>query len=159
AAADALFGAAPCLACLAVTIPINAYWIGSGVPKIMFLVGAAVAPVQIAATWPLALGIGGVSGLCFLGGGLAGSLAAVLGLVIQLWLALGLRPIEGFHRYRPRGRELGTVISIGWPVSLQQCLLQSGLVIAFAIVSQLGVTAIALLNVLTAISLVPTQIS
>jgi MATE family multidrug resistance protein len=159
AAAAVLSGAAPCLAFLAVTIPINAYWIGSGVPKIIFLVGAVVAPLQIAATWPLVFGFGAIPGFGLFGAGLAVSLGTLLGLLIQLWLALGLRPIDGFHRYRPRAGEFGAVVSVGWPVSLQQCFLQSGLIIAFAIVSQIGVTAIALLNVLTALSLVPTQIA
>ena len=159
AATAFLSGAAPCLTFLAVTIPINAYWIGSGIPKLTFLVSIVVAPLQVAATWPLLFGFGAIPGLGLMGAGIAVSLATLFGLALQLWLALRFRPIDGLHRYRPRPKEMGTIVSIGWPVSLQQCLLQSGMVIAFAIVSQIGVVAIALLNVLGALSLVPTQIS
>ncbi len=154
-----LSGAAACLTFLAVTIPFNAYWIGSGVPRLTLLVSAIVAPVQIAVTWLLVFGFRSIHGLGVLGAGVAVSIATLLGLGIQLWLGLRVRPIEEFHRRRPRAKELGVIISVGWPVSLQQCLLQCGGVVAFAIVSQIGVTAIALLNVLAVLLLVPTQIA
>lgn len=157
AGAAYLKGAAPALTFLAVTIPFNAYWIGAGVPKVAFLIQAIVSPLQLAAAWLLLFHAMPAFGL--MGAGLAVSLACLLGLALQLWLGFRIRPIEGLHRHRPRATELGAIVAVSWPVSLQQCVLQSGLVIAFAIVSQIGVTAIALLNVLTTLMLVPSLIS
>lgn len=153
AGAAYLRAAAPSILFLSLTIPANAYWIASGRPAIAFLVTCLVAPLQIAITWPL-VSAGGAGGA-----GLASSLAALAGLAIQAALVLRLRPAAGFLRRGPDAAGVATILRIGWPVSAQQSLLQFGLMLAFAIVSQLGVAQAAVLNVLASLTLVPIQMA
>lgn len=150
-----LIGAAPSFFFLSLTIPFNAYWIGSARPQISFLVSAVVAPLQVAMTWMLVFGAGALPSFGAAGAGIAISAATFCGLIIQLVLGTHLQPIFGLFRSSLRGEGLTRLLSIGWPVSLQQCLAQLGLIVAFAVVSDIGVTSVAILNVLSSLSMVP----
>ncbi len=150
-----LRGEAPSVLFLGLTIPCNAYWIGSGQPRIAFLVTLALAPLQIAITWPLLFGFGSVPSLGALGAGLAVSAATALGVVLQM--SLVRRRVSGFLAERPSAAGILAIVKLGWPVSLQQSFLQFGLVLAFAIVSQLGAGATAILNVIVALTTLPIQ--
>ncbi len=93
--------AAPSAVLLAVTLPINAAWIGSGRPAIAMAVTAFLAPLQVALTFVLVLGLGPVRGLGAAGSAFAMAATMLAGLFIQL--ALGFRLIPGFLRVRPSG--------------------------------------------------------
>ncbi|HEX7760864.1 MAG TPA: MATE family efflux transporter, partial [Caulobacteraceae bacterium] len=88
---------APSLVLYAVTIPMNALWIGSGRPGVALLVTALTAPVQVggAATMALGLGLGAA------GAGWAVVLAMACAVALQFFLALRTRPIAGFARAEP----------------------------------------------------------
>ncbi len=145
--------AAPSMVFLAVTLPINAAWIGSGRPAIATAVTAALAPLQIALTFLFVLGVGPVRGFGAIGGALALDAAMLAGAVLQVGLALWLIP--GFLRVRPRGAV--EIAAIGWPISAQQSLLQVALMGVFAVIAQLGAAPAAIANVLLTLTSVPTQ--
>jgi putative MATE family efflux protein len=130
---------------LAVTIPINGFWIGTGAPKYALLVSLLVAPLQVVLSWTL-LATWGVAGV-----GAAFSIAMLAGVFIQTWLA------RKYLFRRPAWSGAMSIARIGWPVSVQQAFLQIGFIIAFAVVAQLGTSSIAILNVLTTLTLVPVQ--
>lgn len=144
--------AAPSMVFLAVTLPINAAWIGSGRPGIATAVTAASAPLQVALTFLFVLGAGPVRGFGAIGGAIAMD-ATMLGCVaLQVGLALWLIP--GFLRVRPRG--VGEIVAIGWPISAQQSLLQVALMGVFVVIAQLGAAPAAIANVLLTLTNVPT---
>lgn len=149
--------AAPSLLFLAMTTPANAAWIASGRPGVAFLVTAVTAPVQVALTWLLVLGAGPIAAEGAAGAGWAGTLDTLVGVVLQLFLAFRLRLVPRWAA--PSLAGVLEVAAIGWPVSLQQSLLQLGAIIAFAIVAQLGVTQAAIINVLLSLTLAPIQMA
>ncbi len=142
-------GIAPSLVLIAVTLPINACWIGSGRPALTLGVTLLLAPVQVLATVLLAPAVGAG------GAGAAVSVASLIGVVLSL--ALASRSIPGLLRTRPSGRGVATIAVLGWPISLQQALLQLGLMVAFIIVARLGTAATATINVLVSLSTAPIQ--
>jgi len=149
--------AAPSLLFLAMTTPANAAWIASGRPAVAFLVTAVTAPVQVALTWLLVLGAGPIAAEGAAGAGWAGTLDTLVGVFAQLLLAFRLRLVP--HWSAPSLTGMLEVAAIGWPVSLQQSLLQLGAIIAFAIVAQLGVAQAAIINVLLSLTLAPIQMA
>jgi MATE family multidrug resistance protein len=149
--------AAPSLVFSACTIPINSCWIGSGRPAIAFTVTALLAPIQVLLALLLMFGFGPVAPMGASGGAAAMSLAALVGIGVQFALAWRIRPIPGFLRSKPRLAGMAAIARIGWPVSAQQSLAQLGLMIAFIIVSQLGVASAAVVNVLLSLTLVTIQ--
>jgi MATE family multidrug resistance protein len=152
-----LMSVAPALAFIAITTPFNAYWIATANPRITFFVTAITIPLEIALTWLFVFGTAGMHGLGVAGAGLAVALGTFVGLLIQLALGMRLKPIEGLFRHRPSIRRVGSILAIGWPVSAQQSLVQAGSIIAFAIISRLGVESVAIFNVLSTLTLVPIQ--
>jgi len=159
AGAAYLRAAAPSLVFFAATIPINACWIGSGRPHIALFVTAVLAPLQIAATFALVFGVGPLAGLGAAGAGAAISFAGLVGVALQLWLAARLGAAPGFAGRAPRAAGAGAVAAIGWPISLQQALLQLGLMIAYVILARLGVAQVAAANVLISLVMVPSQLA
>jgi multidrug resistance protein, MATE family len=153
-----LRAAAPALVLYGLTIPINACWIGSGRPGISFLVTAIMAPIQIALTYALVVGVGPVPSLGMTGAGLAGVLGMLMTAAIQLALALRIRPIAGLFRVRPKLSGAAAIVAIGWPISVQQSLVQLSLIVLFAIVARLGVGPAAIGNVLVSLMGVPIQV-
>jgi putative MATE family efflux protein len=149
--------AAPSLVFLAVTTPMNASWIGSGRPAVAFLVTAVTAPTQVFFTWLLVFGAGPIAAEGAAGSGLAASLDTLVGLALQIALALRLRLVPRW--VAPSMAGLARVAAVGWPVSAQQSLLQLGLIIVFAIVARLGTAQAAVINVLLSLTLIPIQIS
>jgi putative MATE family efflux protein len=148
-----LHGIAPALFFYAVTIPINAYWIGTGSPRIAFFVTALTAPVQVGLLFLLVFGAGSIPALGLFGAGLAQTGACAFALVLQLVIAR-VRRVPGLFR-APRISGVIAIVKIGWPVSLQQSLSQVAMLIGYAIVSEIGTAETALLNVLTTLMLVP----
>lgn len=152
-----LRGGAPSLALLAVTVPINACWIGSGRPAISFLVTALTAPAQVVLTLVLVFGAGPLAAEGAGGAGVANSLTCLIGLCLQAALVARLRLVA--HWRRPRLGGVGRIAAIGWPVSTQQSLSQLGLMAAFVIVAQLGTASTAIVNVLISLTTVTIQAS
>ena len=149
--------AAPSMVFLAVTLPINAVWIGSGRPTIATLVSAAQAPLQIALTFMLVLGAGPLHGFGAIGGALAMD-ATMFGAGL-LQSALALRLIPGFLRARPSLAGVVEIAAIGWPISAQQSLVQVALMGVFAVIAHLGAASAAIANVLLTLSNAPTQVA
>lgn len=151
--------AAPALVFFAATIPFNACWIASGRPARPFLVTALLAPVQIGATLALVFGAGPLPAQGAVGAGEAMTLTALAGVGVQVLLAARAGGVAGFPRAAPRLDGALAIAALGWPISLQQSLLQLGLMAAFVIVSRLGVAAVAVVNVLITLTTVPAQMA
>jgi len=147
--------AAPSMVFLAVTLPINAAWIGSGRPMIATAVTAVSAPLQVGLTFLFVLGWGPVRGFGAIGGALAMDGAMLACIAVQGGLALRLIP--GFLSVRPRLGGVAEIAAIGWPISAQQSLLQVALMGVFAVIAQLGAAPAAIANVLLTLTNVPTQ--
>ncbi len=147
--------AAPSIGFLALTLPINAAWIGSGRPALAMAVTALSAPLQIGLTFALVLGTGPLRGFGAMGAALAMDATMMAGVVVQF--ALALRLIPGFLKARPRRSAMARIAAIGWPISAQQSLLQVALMGVFAIVAQLGAAPAAIINVLITLTAVPVQ--
>lgn len=150
-----LEGISPALALFAVTIPFNAYWIGSGLPRIAFFVTALAVPVNIALLALFIFGAGPVPPLGLFGAGLAQCGASLFTLLLQFAIAR-VRRVPGLLS-APRLSGMLTIVRIGWPVSMQNSLGGVGGLIGYGIVSQLGTAATALLDVLTTLMQVPVQ--
>jgi len=150
---------APSIALLALTIPVNACWIGQGKPKLSFLVTALQAPVQIGAAFALVFGLGPIPALGATGAGVAGSISALVGLALQ-W-ALVARPgaVPGLRRARFNDRGALAILGIAWPISLQQSMLQLSFVVLYLIIARLGVAVVAAGNVLVTLATVPAQLA
>lgn len=142
---------APALFFLSLTIPFNAFWIGTGAARTTFVIALLLAPMQIALAWIFTASMGAA------GAGLAGTLATTAGLVLHLVFA-AFRARQIFAA-RPTLRGLGAIVRVGWPVSAQQSLLQFGIMIAYAIVSQLGASSTAILSVFVTLTTLPIQIA
>ena len=154
-----LRAAAPSIALLALTIPVNACWIGQGKPKLAFLVSALQAPVQIGAAFALVFGFGPIPALGATGAGLAATVSALAGLGLQLALVARPGAMPGLRRARPRARGALATLDIAWPISLQQSLLQLGFVALYLIIARLGVAVVAAANVLVTLATVPAQLA
>jgi len=152
-----LRAAAPAIALLALTIPVNAAWIGSGRPRLAFFVTMLTAPAQIGLSFLFIFGAGPVAAEGIAGAGTASVAAATLGALAQFTLALRLRLVP--RRAWPSLAGVARIVAIGWPVSAQQSLLQVANVIAFAIVASFGAASAAAANVLLNLTLLPIQIS
>lgn len=154
-----LRAAAPQVALMALTIPINACWIGQGKPKLAFLVTALLAPVQIGAAFALVFGFGPIAAMGATGAGVAASLSALAGLALQLALVARPGAVPGLSRARLNGRGARATLGIAWPISLQQSLLQVGFVALYLIIARLGVSVVAAGNVLVTLASVPAQLA
>jgi putative MATE family efflux protein len=143
---------APSLALLGLTIPVNAAWIGSGRPALAFLVTAVTAPAQVLLTALLVLGAGPIPALGAAGAGAAGTLDCLIGALLQLALVLRFGLVKRWRR--PDLGGVARIVAIGWPVSGQQSLLQFGIMIAYAIVAQLGTASAAVISVLVNLTLI-----
>jgi multidrug resistance protein, MATE family len=150
---------APSLACFAITIPMNACWIGSGRPGLAFLVTAVLAPVQVAATLLFAFGAGPIAAEGVGGAGAALFATGLIGVVLQAALAMRRDAIPGFLRTAPNGPGVAAIAAIGWPISLQQAFLQLGLIVAYVIIARLGTAQVAATNVLISLTTVPIQLA
>ena len=148
---------APFLIFLAISIPIDACWIGSGRPGAPFLVYLLLTPFQVGLTYLLVAGAGPIAPMGAAGAGLSGSVSALIVLLLQVGLAMRIWPIHSLFAARPRLRIIGAIGAIGWPVSFQQSLFQFGLMIAFVIVARLGVASAAVANVLVSLMTLPIQ--
>jgi MATE family multidrug resistance protein len=148
--------AAPSTLLLAITLPINAVWIGSGRPAIAMAVNAAGAPLQIALTFLFVFGAGPVRGLQAVGGALAMDATLLAGVVVQTALALAFIP--GMRHARPRLASVREIARIGWPISAQQSLLQVAVMGVLAVIAQLGTASAAIANVLLTLADAPTLI-
>ncbi len=151
--------AAPSLVFFAVTIPINASWIGAGRPGIAFLVTALTAPIQILATFVFIFGAGVMAPQGAAGSGWGTTFAALAGIFIQLALATAKGGPLRDWRANLGHADARAIASLGWPISVQQALLQVGLMVAFVIVGRLGVAQVAAANVLVSLSTVPLQLA
>lgn len=151
--------AAPSLVFLAVTIPINAVWIGAARPFRPLGVAVALAPIQLLASRVLIFGAGPLAAQGVAGAGAAQSISTLAGLILQVALVLGRGGVPDVLRRRPTGAGVAQTIALGWPISLQQAFLQCGYVAAYAIVARLGVAATAIVNVLISITNLPVQLS
>jgi putative MATE family efflux protein len=151
--------AAPSLVFLAVTIPVNALWIGSARPTLPLVVTLAQAPVQLLASLLLISGAGPLPALGLAGAGAGQSVATFAGLVFQMVLVLRPSGAPDVIRRRPTRAGVAQTLALAWPISLQQALLQCGYVAAYAIVARLGVAATAIVNVLISITNLPVQLS
>jgi MATE family multidrug resistance protein len=149
--------AAPSVIFLAVTLPINAVWIGGGRPGIAMAVTAFSAPLQIALTWALVLGAGPIPAFGAVGGSLAMDATMLAAVFVQI--ALALRSVPGFLRVSPLPGALAEILRIGWPISVQQSLLQVALMAIFAVVARLGAQPVAIVNVLLTLTSAPTLIA
>lgn len=147
---------APSLAILGMTYAVVAYWNGSGAPKFSLLVTVIEAPVAIGLNAVLIFGLFGAPRLGVLGAGLGSTLTAGFGLCAHLLLAGRVLKVPGFLKRPPSLDGITAIVRIGAPVSAQQCLLFVGLMLFLAIVARLGVRAVAVGNVLSAIMQVET---
>ncbi len=147
--------AAPSAVLLAVTLPINAAWIGSGRPAIAMAVTAVTAPLQIALTFVFVLGLGPLRGFGAAGSALAMAATMLAGVFVQVVLAFRLIP--AFMRVRPRAAGVAEIAGIGWPISAQQSLSQVALMAVFAVIAQLGAAPAAIANVLLTLTGFPAQ--
>jgi putative MATE family efflux protein len=154
-----LRAAAPSILLFGLTIPINACWIGSGRPALAFAVTAILAPLQVAVTLALAFGAGPVPALGGAGAGLAITLAGAVGAGLQLALVARPGAVPGLLRARPRGAGARAIAALAAPISVQQALSQVGFVVAYLIVSRLGVPTVAATNVLITLATVPAQLA
>lgn len=143
---------APTLALLALTIPINAAWIGSGRPGIAFLTTVLTAPAQAALTFLMVFGAGPIAAEGAAGAGTASVLSCIAGALLQAALILSLRLIDSWSVPRPGG--VLRILAIGWPISVQQSLASLGLMVAYAIVAQLGNAGAAVINVLLSLTMI-----
>jgi putative MATE family efflux protein len=154
-----LRAAAPSVLLLGLTIPIDACWIGSGRPAIAFAVTAVLAPLQVAATWALGLGLGPVAAVGGAGAGAAITLTCALGACLQLALVARRGAVPGFLSTLPRRRGVRAVAALAAPICVQQALSQVGFIVAYLIVSRLGVATVAATNVLITLASVPAQLA
>ncbi|HEY1427811.1 MAG TPA: MATE family efflux transporter [Caulobacteraceae bacterium] len=154
-----LRAAAPSIALMALTIPVNAVWIGQGKPKLAFLVTALQAPVQIGAAFALVFGLGPLPALGATGAGVAATISALAGLVLQLALVARPGAVAGLRHARPRAGAAFATLGIAWPISLQQSLLQLGFVALYLIIARLGVGVVAAANVLVTLASAPAQLA
>jgi Na+-driven multidrug efflux pump len=137
----------------------NACWIGQGRPHLAFLVTAIQVPAQIAATFALVLGFGPIPAFGATGAGAAWTFSSLVGVIAQLALAARPGAIPGLARARPRAAGALAAASIAWPISLQQTLLQMGLIVLYLIVARLGVAVVAATNVLVTLGGVPSLLA
>ena len=154
-----LRAAAPSIALLALTIPVNACWIGQGRPGRTFLVSALQAPVQIGAAFALVFGFGPIPALGATGAGVAATLSALAGVLFQLVLIARPGAVPGLRGARPRAAGALAILGIAWPISLQQSFLQLGFVALYLIIARLGVAVVAAGNVLVTLATVPAQLA
>jgi len=89
------------------------------------------------------------------GAGDAWTLSSLVGVALQLALAARPGAIPGLARARPRVAGMLTTAAIAWPISLQQTLLQMGLIVLYLLVARLGVAVVAATNVLVTLGNVP----
>jgi putative MATE family efflux protein len=150
---------APSIALMALTIPVNACWIGQGKPKLSFLVSALQAPVQIGAAFALVFGLGPIPALGATGAGVAGSISALVGVGLQWGLVARRGAVPGLRRARLNLSGARAILGIAWPISLQQSLLQTGFVVLYLIIARLGVAVVAAGNVLVTLATVPAQLA
>lgn len=143
---------APSLALLALTIPINAAWIGSGRPGIAFLSTALTAPAQAGLTFLFVFGAGPVAAEGAAGAGTASVLSCLAGAFLQAALMLRLRLVDAWRLPSPDG--VLRILAVGWPISVQQSLASFGLMVAYAIVAHLGNAGAAVINVLLSLTMI-----
>ena len=147
-------GFSPILLVLGLNVTFSAYWNGIGAPRYALAVTVIQTPLHALLSWGLTFGGLGLPALGTFGAGLGATLAAIVGLGLHLVLALKVAPVEGLVGGRSRPGDLGLLLRIGLPISLQQSLLYVSLALSFAVVARIGTSAAAAANAMNTLALV-----
>jgi MATE family multidrug resistance protein len=143
-----LNAALPMLLFLGGNFAFNAYRNGAGMPRYSLLVSVVQLACGTLFSYLLIFGALGLPQMETAGAGLGVTLAALLALLAHLLLALRIVPVPGFVQTRLNWPGVRTILKIGLPVGLQQCLVFVGTTVSFGIVGLLGTGQVAAMNVL-----------
>ena len=150
-----LNAALPMLLFLGASFAFGAYRNGVGTPRYTLLVVAIQLPCSALFSYLLIFGSLGLPRLETAGAGLAATLAALVALAVHLVLASRIAPVPGFLRTRPSWSGVRLILGIGLPVGIQQFLVYVGTAVLLAIVGLIGPGAVAAMNVMLSLMLLP----
>lgn len=143
-----LHALSPALIFVGANYAFNAYWNGTGQPKFTFLVSLIQLPGSVVFSYFLIFGVTDGGGLGVAGAGIGIVLAAIMALATNILLATRKRRVPDFMRAHSTFSNIGSIVRIGLPISLEQMTLHLGTVIFFWIAGLLGTRELAVANVI-----------
>ena len=144
----------PSLLFIGINIAFRAYWVGVSLAKWFMISIVALSVANIFFNYILIFGNFGFPRLEVAGAGLGSTLATLVGLLINVGLALKLATKNGFLNGLPQPREIKTLVKISYPESLRQVIFCLSVVLFYVLVGQIGTRQLAAFHVVISICLV-----
>ncbi|TJY64731.1 MATE family efflux transporter [Sinimarinibacterium sp. CAU 1509] len=141
------------VAAVGINFSFRGYW--SAVKQTRFYMQTLVSMhlLNVIFSYGLIHGVAGLPQMGTAGAGLGTTLAVFCGSAMYITLGLRNARDSGFLVQRPDRVQLGNLLRIGLPSSIQQLLFSSGFAAMFWIIGQIGTAELAVANVLTTITL------
>lgn len=130
------------------------YWSAVKLAKLYLFTLVGMHSFNILLNWSLIYGHFGFPPMGVTGAGMGTSISIWCGTVAYFVLASGRARGAGFLARWPSREQIGTLLRLGLPSSIQQLLFAAGFTVLFWIVGQVGTNQLAVANVLINVSLI-----
>ena len=124
------------------------YWYGIGDTRTYLKIIVTIHLINVVLSYCLIFGALGLPALGTLGAGLGTTIALTFGTVLYALTTLRSERPHGFLRRLPRGATMASLVRLSIPSAIQTLLFAAGLTALFVIAGRVGVTALAVSNVL-----------
>ena len=151
---DYLYTLIPGSMLMGLTMIYVGFWLGLGKPSKALLVLALQLALNVLLNYALIYGNWGLPKMGISGAGLGTSIAALIGLMVNKFIAFTYIRDKGWQVDGTGKVSTGAMLRIATPISLQQSLFAVGVVVFIGIVAQLGTESLAAFNVVLGISLI-----
>lgn len=144
----------PCGFLAGLGVPFSGFWTGIGKPHFNFFAIAIQLVCNVLFNYALIFGNFGMPRMEIAGAGLGTTLAACVGVLVQVIFALVFAKNQGFLKTLPSRSEIKTLCQLSVPTSIQQFLYSLGILIFIWIVGMLGTQELAVFTIVINILMV-----
>lgn len=138
---------------IAINIAFRSYWVGVNLAKWSMVSIVALSLTNVLFNYMLIFGNFGAPELGVAGAGLGSTLATLVGLLINIALALKLARPNGFLDGLPQPQSIKKILEIAYPESIRQVFFTIGVVLMYALIGQIGTRELAAFHVVISICL------
>lgn len=144
----------PSLLFIGINITFRSYWVGVSLAKWSMVSIVTLSLANVVFNYILIFGNFGFPRLEVAGAGLGSTLATLVGLLVNVGLALKLALRNGFLKGLPQSGQIKTLVKISYPESLRQVLFSMGVVLFYVLVGLIGTKELAAFHVVISICLI-----
>lgn len=144
----------PSLLLMGLTLTFRAYWVGVSQAKWSMISIIALSLANVLFNYVLIFGHFGAPRMEVAGAGLGSTLAVLVGLLVNVALALKLALRNGFLQGLPETAHIKTIMKVAYPESVRQTLFSAGVVLLYVLIGQIGTKELAAFHVIISVCLI-----